>query len=154
MYLSSQEAIFKRYFEQFQPKRQSLPPLIDLIHNVSLVLINSHPAIHYPRPYVPNMIQIGGIHIKRDPEQLTPVYFGRAPADEGVILVSLGNVKSSDLPAELIDAFTKVFANLSGRIKVIWKWDNHSSPVSKNVLRASWVLQQSILSKIIFFRMN
>lgn len=82
MYLPAQDMVYKRIFEQFVPGK-SLPPLIDLIHNVSLVLVNTHPIFQYPRPIVPNMVQgtlfrtvlwtdyitnetilVGGLHIK------------------------------------------------------------------------------------------
>lgn len=56
MYLPAQDLVYKRVFEPFLPN-QSLPPLIDLIHNVSLVLVNTHPIFQYPRPIVPNMVQ-------------------------------------------------------------------------------------------------
>lgn len=44
-----------------QNYKQDIPPLIDLIRNISLYLVNSHPAIEYTRPYTPNIIPIGGI---------------------------------------------------------------------------------------------
>lgn len=65
MYLPAQEMVYKRFFEPLLPGR-SLPPLIDLIHNVSLVLVNTHPIFQHPRPIVPNMVQVGGLHINND----------------------------------------------------------------------------------------
>lgn len=39
------------------------PPLMDMVHNMSLVFINAHPSIYYAQPYSPNIIPLGGIHI-------------------------------------------------------------------------------------------
>lgn len=44
-----------------------LPPLQDIIKNTSFVLVNHHHSLGFPRPYVPNMIEIAGMHI--DPPQ-------------------------------------------------------------------------------------
>lgn len=56
MYLPAQDMVYQRVFKPFLPGT-SLPPIIDLIHNVSLVLVNTHPIFQYPRPVVPNMVQ-------------------------------------------------------------------------------------------------
>lgn len=49
------------------------PSLDTLKRNVALVLLNTHFSISYPRPYVPNMIEVGGMHIKRSPSPLPEV---------------------------------------------------------------------------------
>lgn len=43
---------------------QSRPPLEHMLNNVSLTLVNSHNAIGIPRPYLPGVIEVGGMHIK------------------------------------------------------------------------------------------
>lgn len=60
LYLPAQEAVYQRHFG-----KKNLPPLLDVIHNVSIVLVNSHPMINYPRPVVPSMIEVGGFHLKK-----------------------------------------------------------------------------------------
>lgn len=44
-----------------QQYNQDFPPLVDMVTNVTLYLINTHPAIEYVRPYSPNIIPIAGI---------------------------------------------------------------------------------------------
>lgn len=61
-YLPAQEKLYQRYFKPLLSKDEQLPDLIDLIHNVSLVLLNSHPVLQYPRAFVPNAVQIGGYY--------------------------------------------------------------------------------------------
>lgn len=51
IYLPAEEDFAKQYFAAFAP----LPPLNEIIRNVSLVLVNSHRAISPPRPSMPSM---------------------------------------------------------------------------------------------------
>lgn len=41
-----------------------VPPVRDIVHNTSLVLVNSHFTTEASYPFTPNFIQIGGIHVK------------------------------------------------------------------------------------------
>lgn len=65
-YMPAQDRIARRYFGD------SMPSLWDLERNTSLVLVNSHFSILFPRPYVPNMKEVGGMHI-RTPQPLPQV---------------------------------------------------------------------------------
>lgn len=49
-----------------------LPALSDIARNVSLVLINSHFSLNYPRPTVPAVVEVGGLHIQ-SPSKLPQV---------------------------------------------------------------------------------
>lgn len=152
MYLPSQEIIYERYFSPMQPADVPLPPLIDLIHNVSLILLNSHTAMQYPRPSSPNMLHVGGMHLNDKNSHSKPLseditnYIGAAP--DGVIFISLGNViRSADLPADKIDAFVKVFSKFMGKMRIIWKWENATLiNHPKNVIIGPEMPQQAILA--------
>ena len=50
--------VASKYFDD------SLPPLSELARNTSLVFSNNHFSVNGPRPHVPGVIEIGGIHIK------------------------------------------------------------------------------------------
>lgn len=52
---------------------ESRPTLEHMLHNVSLTLVNSHHAIGVPRPYLPGVIEVGGMHIK-EPKYLPKVH--------------------------------------------------------------------------------
>lgn len=41
------------------------PPLEKMLSDVSLTLVNAHHAVGVPRPYLPGVIEVGGMHIKR-----------------------------------------------------------------------------------------
>lgn len=54
---------------------ESRPQLEDMLNNVSLTLTNSHYAVGIPRPYLPGVIEVGGMHIK-EPKPLPKVCIG------------------------------------------------------------------------------
>jgi hypothetical protein len=49
------------------------PSYTDVRRNVSLVLLNTHFTQTLPRPYVPNMVEVGGLQIKEKPSALPEV---------------------------------------------------------------------------------
>jgi glucuronosyltransferase len=57
----------KKYFGE------SLPPLSEIAKNTSLLLVNSHFSLNQPRPLVPNIVEVGGIHLKPPEYKLTKV---------------------------------------------------------------------------------
>ncbi|XP_049298978.1 UDP-glycosyltransferase UGT5-like [Anopheles funestus] len=144
IYLPSQEAVYQRYFSL-----RNQPPLLDLIHNVSLVMVNSHPVINFARPLVPNMIEIGGAHIR----QLEDTGFSQdvinwvEKAKNGVIYFSMGtNIRSADFPDSLREAFVGAFSKLN-QVLIIWKWENATLPnQSANVIIGPWMPQQQLLA--------
>ena len=123
------------------------PCLNTLKKDVSLILVNSHFTLNYPRPYVPNMIEVGGMHINRVPNPLPPnIKDYLDNAKDGVIYFSLGsNVQSSKLPIEKRDALLKTFASF--KQKVMWKWEDADLPGKPdNVFIQSWWPQDDILA--------
>lgn len=140
-YWPSQNQIYQESFPD--PK----PSLDEAMRNVNLVLLNSHFTLNYPRPYVPNMIEVGGLHINRVPNPLPKdikEYLDNAK--EGVVYFSMGsNIQSTTLPAEKRDALLKTFAQL--KEKVMWKWENDNLPGKPdNVFIKSWWPQDDILA--------
>ncbi|XP_052873582.1 UDP-glycosyltransferase UGT5-like [Anopheles cruzii] len=144
LYLPSQEAVYQRHF-----LRPGMPPLLDLIHNVSLVMVNSHPVINFARPVVPNMIEIGGAHIRdfEDTGFSQDVINWVEKATNGVIYFSMGaNIRSADLPPYLLDAFVGAFGKLN-QVLVIWKWENATlANQPGNVIIGPWMPQQQLLA--------
>ena len=58
----------KKYFTY--PGFENLPPLSDLLKNISLVLVDNHVSLSYPRPYLPNVVEFGGLTVKEGPQLL------------------------------------------------------------------------------------
>lgn len=141
--------VLRPYYNQHFPFANNYPTFGEVKKNVSLVFVGHHFSQGAIRPYVPNLIDIGGIQIKNEPDPLPPTIdeFLRNASDHGAILFSLGtNVNSADFASEKLSAILRVFSRLNQ--KVIWKWDGDEIPRNKsdNVLMEKWVPQDDILA--------
>ncbi|XP_061392913.1 UDP-glucosyltransferase 2-like, partial [Musca vetustissima] len=136
-----QEELYRKYFPQ------ATLTLDEARKNVSLVLLNDHFSLRSARPYVPNMIEVGGLHIKHQPDPL-PQELQELLDKSGqdVIYFSLGsNVKSKDLSKENIQMFLDTFRNL--KYTILWKFENDTLPNKpKNVIIRKWYPQPSVLA--------
>lgn len=70
MYIPKMKEIMNKHFTY--TGWESRPTLEQMLNNVSLTLVNAHHAIGTPRPYLPGVIDVGGMHI-RDPKPLPEV---------------------------------------------------------------------------------
>ncbi|EDW38379.1 GL12044 [Drosophila persimilis] len=135
-------------YEKYLPEAAARVPLNELNRNFSLVLLNQHFSLSFPRPYVPNMIEVGGLHISHKPAPLPKNIdeFIQGSGEAGVIYFSLGsNVKSKDLPAETRETILKTFASLPQR--VLWKFEVDQLPGKPpNVFISKWFPQPDILA--------
>ncbi|XP_061392912.1 UDP-glucosyltransferase 2-like [Musca vetustissima] len=136
-----QEELYRKYFPQ------ATLTLDEARKNVSLVLLNDHFSLRSARPYVPNMIEVGGLHIKRQPDPLPQdLQELLDKSGQDVIYFSLGsNVKSKDLSKEKIKMFLDAFRNL--KYTILWKFENDTLPNKpKNVIIRKWYPQPSVLA--------
>ncbi|XP_014289139.1 UDP-glycosyltransferase UGT5 [Halyomorpha halys] len=131
-------------FSEF-PGFENLPPIVDMFKNISLVLVDNQMAITYPRPYLPNVVEIGGLTItggdKLDDEW--EKYLNESV--DGVIYFSWGShYKTENMRPHELTAFMSAFGKLKQR--VLMKADEDSIPGKPdNVRLAKWVPQASIL---------
>ncbi|KAH8406761.1 hypothetical protein KR222_010009, partial [Zaprionus bogoriensis] len=137
-----------KLYKQFFPHVAHKVSLPELTKNFSLVLLNQHFSLSFPRPYVPNMIEVGGLHIDHKPaplpKDIEEFIQGAGPA--GVIYFSLGsNVKSKNLPEERRQMLLRTFASLPQR--VLWKFEDDQLPGKpSNVFLSKWFPQPDILA--------
>ncbi|KAH8248174.1 hypothetical protein KR038_003989, partial [Drosophila bunnanda] len=141
VHLPTMEKVFKKYFPN------SKKTMTEVLDSFSFVLLGQHFSLSYPRPYLPNMIEVGGLHISHKPKPLPEdirQFIEDSP--EGVIYFSMGsNVKSKDLPQETRDTLLKTFAKLKQR--VLWKFEDDEMPGKPaNVLIKKWFPQPDILA--------
>jgi len=61
-YLPKMKEVMNTYFTY--EGWESRPPLEHMLKNVSLTLVNSNFAIGVARPYLPGIVEVGGMHIK------------------------------------------------------------------------------------------
>ncbi|XP_062549713.1 UDP-glycosyltransferase UGT5-like [Armigeres subalbatus] len=134
----------KRFYDEAFP--QASMSFEQQLKNTSLVLLNQHFAIGSARSYPPNMVEVGGIHIRKIqplPEDLKQ-FLDEAPF--GVIYFCMGShIQSKHFPRNKRDIFLKVFSKL--KQKVLWKYEDSSiQDVPRNVLIRSWMPQNDILA--------
>lgn len=135
-YIPMQQQLMEETF----PNTENWPAFSEIRQNVSLVLINSHPTINTPRPYLPNMIDVGGLQINREQDALPSIvqtFLDEAP--DGAIYISLGsNVLLAKLP----------FAAYPN-VRLLIKSDEEitiPSHSTKNVLAEPWFSQDAVLA--------
>lgn len=94
--------IVNQYFSHLAP----LPSIDQLRKNVSVIFVNAHRSITYPRPHMPGIVYIGGAHIK--PSKPLPIDLQRFldESEHGVIYFSLGTmITASKMSAEKLKMF-------------------------------------------------
>lgn len=67
-YLPGHDTIMRKHFND----SDDLPSVAEIELTTSLVLLNHHFSISYPRPLVPNLVQVGGMHVQA-PKKLPQV---------------------------------------------------------------------------------
>ncbi|XP_017083904.2 uncharacterized protein LOC108116482 [Drosophila eugracilis] len=140
-YLPRQEVLYRKFF----PNNKQ--DFYEMRKNTALVLLNQHVSLSFPRPYSPNMIEVGGMHINRKrqplPKDIQEFIEG---AEHGVIYFSMGsNLKSKTLPLDKRQALIDTFAQLKQR--VLWKFEDTDLPGKPaNVFISDWFPQDDILA--------
>lgn len=125
-----------------------LPKLGKLAQQSSALLVNTHNSLHGSRPHLPNVVEIGGLHIPRKinslPRDLTEFLDS---AHDGALFFSLGSmIKSTTMPEEKLDAILNVLSSIPR--KVIWKWETDELPRKiENIMTRKWLPQFDVMSK-------
>lgn len=128
------------------------PSLRQLLDNVALLLWNSHFTYEMPRPYTPNIIQIGGFNLVDHKEIQDDLKQWLDKADDGVILVSYGSkIKGFAFDSKKVNLFLSVFSKF--KQQVLWKFDVNEiknmidiKEIPSNVRFESWIPQKEVLS--------
>ncbi|ALC45149.1 CG3797 [Drosophila busckii] len=148
-YLISQQSVYSNHFDLLAHKE--LPHYRDLSRNLSLALINSHPALDYPRAYLPNMLEVGGLHLLEQSQLQVPNHVDAfmAAAPSGVIYFSLGaDVQTAQLPSDKLAVLLDVFAHLK-EFHFLLKWETEEfvqQQLPENIMLSSWWPQQALLA--------
>nr|CAD7597665.1 unnamed protein product [Timema genevievae] len=138
--IPKQDAIARKHFGE------SMPYLGDLHFQPSMLFVTTDFIFHNPRPNVPAVVQLSGLHINKPKPLPKDIKEFMDSAPEGVIYFSLGsNVRSDTMDAQKRQIFLDAFSELPG-YHVLWKWESDSLPgQSKNVKIAKWMPQQDVL---------
>nr|UEN71104.1 UDP-glucosyltransferase 403G1 [Meteorus pulchricornis] len=129
--------------EAFGP---GVPPLGEIAKKESAILVNSHYSLQGAKPNVPNVVEIGGLHIRPSkplPNDLKKIL---DDAKEGVLFFSWGSmIKTSSMSNQKLDEILKAIGNIPR--KVIWKWEDEDlKNKPKNVIIRKWLPQDAILN--------
>ncbi|XP_044752267.1 UDP-glycosyltransferase UGT5-like [Coccinella septempunctata] len=140
VHLSYQEKLAKQFFGG------DLPPLDDIVSNTSLMIVNSHFSLNQPRPTVPNLVEVAGIHI-REPRKL-PKDLLDIVGNKKFVYFSFGSIVGSEtLPVDKLQYILNFLEALD--YVVLWKASQNSIPkdlrVPKSVHIRSWMPQLDIL---------
>nr|CAD7411984.1 unnamed protein product [Timema cristinae] len=140
--IPTQDAIARRHFGE------AMPYLGDLHFKPSMLFVTTDFIFHSPRPNVPAVVQLSGLHINSPKPLPQDIKEFMDSAPKGVIYFSLGsNVRSDTMDAQKRQIFLDVFSELPG-YHVLWKWESDSLPGQpKNVKLAKWMPQQDVLRK-------
>jgi glucuronosyltransferase len=146
-YYPKHNSMASEAFKKLENERGGrLPSVQELERKISLHLVNSHPALSYPRPKMPGMIDIAGIHIQPTKPLPADIQEFLDGASEGAIIVSFGSfLKLSKLPLDTYKAFVNAFSSIKQR--VLWKWEGESrKDFPSNIMAKSWLPQADILA--------
>lgn len=69
-YLERQEQLARKYLNNLP---EPVPSLYDIQRNASLILINGHFSFDPPTAYLPNVVEIGGLHLSKSDNKLPDV---------------------------------------------------------------------------------
>ncbi|GAB1860214.1 UDP-glucuronosyltransferase 1-9-like isoform X1 [Camponotus japonicus] len=126
--------------------------LHELEKNITILLINTHPAFEPAIPLPPNAIEIGGLHVEplRTTDEKAVTYPDSIrefldSAENGAVIISLGtNVNWKSIGVDKLKAVTQALSKLNQR--VIWKLEIELSfQKPNNVMVVKWLQQNEIL---------
>jgi UDP:flavonoid glycosyltransferase YjiC (YdhE family) len=135
-------------YEKSFPDSKDFRPFWSKVRTgASLVLMNSHYTLNYPRPFVPNVIEVAGMHVKKTANPLPDDIKKFIDDSDGIVYFSLGgNIKPSQMPIEKQQAIINALSKVKNE-KILWKWDDESAKVDKKkFLIKKWFPQDDILA--------
>lgn len=118
----------------------------DITKDTAAILTNTHYSYNGVRPTTPNIVEVGGLHVFKEPKKLPEdIQKFLDDAKEGVLFLSFGSmVKSSTMPEDKLRDIIKVLKELP--VKILWKWESENFPEKiPNLMLKSWLPQYDIL---------
>jgi glucuronosyltransferase len=139
-HLPNQRNLYQQYFPNAKKSFD------EMYKSSAIIFLNNHVASSSPRPYLPNMIEIGGIHVEPSKPLPEDIQNFLDSAKDGAILFSMGSIiQAVQWPLEKREAFIKAFGKL--KQKVLWKYENDTLPNKPdNVMISQWIPQRDILA--------
>jgi glucuronosyltransferase len=126
---------------------------MEMRYDASLVLVNNHFSIGYPRPLLPAMVEVGGLHVQHSVTPLPKdLQFYLDEATEGAVYFAMGsNLRNDAMATEKMASILSAFAEFPLQ-RVLMKWESKAilpSQLPSNVRLGKWLPQQSVLGTCI-----
>uniref|UniRef100_A0A6M2DZS4 UDP-glucuronosyltransferase n=1 Tax=Xenopsylla cheopis TaxID=163159 RepID=A0A6M2DZS4_XENCH len=145
-YWPQMQILAEKYFSHLEGP---LPNVRDLMSNVSLLLTNSHVSLNRPRPLLPGIVEVGGLHIRPVKPLPKDIQVLLDDCKNGAVYFSMGsNLKGKDLPPKARAALFQALGRLPQL--VLWKWEGSQKDlgedIPKNVVVRPWWPQSDVLA--------
>ncbi|CAG4958600.1 unnamed protein product [Colias eurytheme] len=120
------------------------PSLKDLKQNVDMVFLNVYPIWDSNRPVPPNVVYLGGLHLRKVKNLPKDLKAKLDAAKNGAIYMSFGStINSSMFNMAKLNMFLRVVSKLP--YTVFLKWDADVDNVPENVVVGKWFPQRDLL---------
>ncbi|KAH8289921.1 hypothetical protein KR018_003220 [Drosophila ironensis] len=127
---------------------EGLPPINEIVKNTSLMLINQYYALTGPRPYAPNVVEVGGLQVGKKnplPEHLLSLLDA---SPNGIILISWGSmVNPNTLPSAKRAALFQSISQMKD-YNFVMRWKIEKSLAEEkpaNLFIFDWLPQRDLL---------
>ncbi|ETN60649.1 glucosyl/glucuronosyl transferase [Anopheles darlingi] len=126
---------------------KSMPYIEELEQRTVVMLVNTNPTFDALEPLPPNVIQVGGAHIKDPPPLPADLEQFVQSAKKGAVLFSLGsNVRSDMIGEQRQRMFIEAFRQMPD-YHFLWKFEsNLELRLPPNVIIRPWLPQHSVLN--------
>ncbi|KAJ8951903.1 hypothetical protein NQ318_019882 [Aromia moschata] len=124
---------------------EDMDSMARLMRHMTVMLCNLDPVVTHPQPLPPNIVPVGGLHVKRAKKLPGNLLAIMENSKNGVILFSLGtNIQSANLGRKTLRALLDAFSKL--KLTVLWKFETELNvTLPKNVIVRKWLPQNDIL---------
>ncbi|XP_055910881.1 UDP-glucosyltransferase 2-like [Eupeodes corollae] len=123
-------------------------PLDNLYERIKISLVNTHPSMDYAQSLPPNIIEVGGLHIKQPKPLPSKIQIFLDSAVKGSVLISLGsNIKAEVLGKQRIEDLISVIKRFP-EYNFLWKVEDKGilKEFPKNLMIQNWLPQNDILA--------
>lgn len=119
--------------------------VFDVLSHASIWLLTYDFVFEYPRPLMPNMILIGGIHCKQPSDLSQEIKdIVDSSGEHGIVVFTLGSM-ISELPVDIAMQFADAFGKIPH--KVLWRYTGKAPPnLAENTKLVKWLPQNDLLA--------
>ncbi|CAJ0583235.1 unnamed protein product, partial [Mesorhabditis spiculigera] len=141
-----QHVVQPRIDAVFQKHYPGAPSAFDLERNASINLVNNPPIFDFPRPFMPRVNFVGGLHAKNASELNGEIYTFVDEAEQGIIVVSSGlELDWAKVPSFIKQALIGAFQSYPD-IRFVWQYNGPEIDLLPvNVLTVPHIPQQDLL---------